>query len=63
MIVGGPLTFDLRTQNIERQEFVVFEIDDASGRVAVCKWEADANPLQVAAALERLCKKLRDPNL
>lgn len=62
MIVGDPLTYDLRTQNFERQEFVVFEIDDAAGRVAACKWESDANPLQVAAALERLCKKLRDPN-
>ena len=46
MIFGDPLTFELTPQ----------EIDD---RIAACKWEADANPYQVVAALERLATALR----
>lgn len=46
MILGDPLTFELTPQ----------EIDD---RIAACKWEADANPYQVDATLERLATALR----
>lgn len=63
MIIGDPLTFDLRTHSTGRQEFVVFEIDDERGIVVACKWEMDANPFQVAAALERMAAKLRNPEI
>lgn len=59
MILGDPLTFELTLQEIEGREHVVLEIGDLTGRIAACKWEADANPYQVAAALERLATALR----
>lgn len=63
MILGDPLTFDLTLQDIQGREHVVLEIGDLTGRIAACKWEADANPYQVAAALERMAAKLRNPKI
>lgn len=59
MIVGDPLTFDLRDQKAFGEDSIVFKIVGQSGNALHARWQSDANRFQVAAALERLATALR----
>lgn len=58
MIVGDPISVDLHTQDVAGVPCVVLEMIQIGGKMS-CRWEADANQYQVAAALERLTTALR----
>lgn len=58
MIHGDPISVDLRTQDVAGLPCVVLEMIQIGGKMS-CRWEADANQYQVAAALERLAERLR----
>ena len=59
MIVTPDLSFDLREQDVFKQDCVVFEIAGQAGNSLRARWARDANRFQVAAALERLATALR----
>ena len=58
MIVGDLLGFDLRTQLIRREDFVVLEVTGPDNQIAACKWHLSAGRQEVAEALRRLADRL-----
>lgn len=58
MIPGDPISVDLHIRDVAGVPCVVLEMIQIGGKMS-CRWEADANQFQVAAALERLTERLR----
>ena len=58
VIVGDLLGFDLRTQLIRREDFVVLEVTGPDNQIAACKWHLSAGRQEVAEALRRLADRL-----
>lgn len=58
MIVGDLLGFDLRTQLVRREDFVVLEVTGPDDQIAACKWRLSAGRQEVAEALRRLALRL-----
>lgn len=58
MIVGDLLGFDLRTQLVRREDFVVLEVTGPDEQVTACKWHLSAGRQEVAEALRRLADRL-----
>lgn len=58
MIVGDLLGFDLRSQLIRREDYVVLEVTGPDDEIAACKWHLSAGRQEVAEALRRLADRL-----
>jgi len=59
-VIMPDLVFELTKQIKHRQEYIILKIADPDGSNSImCKWEHDANPYQIAHALECLAARLK----